>query len=108
MAEQLNLNISLKKKHVTFTLVEDGQTISIENKKVSTKHLYDIQFFEEYFDQKENTAEFDLNDLVSDFETYQEEQDKEKLPREELLAAYKDFKEKRDHIQEFEVVLADH
>lgn len=108
MAEQLNLNISLKKKHVTFTLVEDGPTISIENKKVSTKYLYDIQFFEEYFDQKENTAEFDLNDLVSDFETYQEEQDKEKLPREELLAAYKDFKEKRDQIQEFEVVLADH
>lgn len=108
MAEQLNLKISPKKKHVTFTLVEDGQTISIENKKISTKYLYDVQFFEDYFDQREILSDLDLTNLVSDFETYQEDQNKDKLPSEELLAAYKEFKEKRDKIQEFEVVLADH
>lgn len=106
IAEQLNLIIVPKKKHVTFTLVEDDRTISIENKKVSTKHLYDAQFFEDYFDQEEVLPDPDLTNLVSDFETYQEEQDK--LPSEELLAVYKDFKEKRDKIQEFEVVLADY
>ena len=108
IAEQVNLKISPKKKHVTFTLVEDGRTISIENKTVSTKHLYDVQFFEEYFDQKEVLQDLDLTNLVSDFEIYQEEQDQDKLPSDELLTAYKDFKEKRDKIQEFEVVLADH
>jgi len=108
MAEQLNLTISLKKKRVTFTLTEKGQTISIENKKISTKHLYDVQFFEDYFDQRESITGSDLTNLVSDFEIYQEEQDKDKLPSEKLLAAYKEFKEKRDQIQEFEVVLADH
>ncbi|WP_156011063.1 SAG1250 family conjugative relaxase [Streptococcus ruminantium] len=108
MAEQLNLKISPKKKHVTFTLTEDNRTISIENKKVSTKHLYDVQFFEDYFDKREITPEPDLANLLSDFKNYQEEQDQNKLPSEELLAAYKDFKEKRDKIQEFEVVLADH
>lgn len=108
IAEQLNLKISPKKKHVTFTLTEDGRTISIENKKVSTKHLYDVQFFEDYFDQREVTQNIDLTNLISDFKTYQEAQDKDKLPSEELLASYKDFKEKRDEIQEFEVVLADH
>lgn len=108
IAEQLNLKIFLKKKHVTFILDEDGRTISIENKKVSTKHLYDIQFFEDYFDQREVLANLDLTNLDSDFKIYQEEQDKDKLPSEELLAAYEDFKEKRDQIQEFEVVLADH
>ncbi|MFA9493976.1 SAG1250 family conjugative relaxase [Streptococcus sp. E17BB] len=108
IAEQVNLKISPKKKHVTFTLVEDGRTISIENKTVSTKHLYDVQFFEEYFDQKEVLQDLDLTNLVSDFEIYQEEHDQDKLPSEELLAAYKEFKEKRDKIQEFEVVLADH
>ncbi|WP_438838681.1 SAG1250 family conjugative relaxase [Streptococcus pluranimalium] len=108
MAEQLNLKISPKKKHVTFTLTEAGRTISIENKKISTKHLYDVQFFEDYFDKRETTPDLDLTNLVSDFEIYQEEQDKDKFPSEELLAAYKDFKEKRDKIQEFEVVLADH
>lgn len=108
MAEQLNLKISPKKKHVTFTLVEDDRTISIENKTVSTKHLYDVQFFEDYFEQKEVIPDIDLTNLVSDFEIYQEEQDQDKLPSEELLAVYKNFKEKRDQIQEFEVVLADH
>lgn len=108
MAEQLNLTISLKKKRVTFTLTEKGQTISIENKKISTKHLYDAQFFKDYFDQRESITGSDLTNLVSDFEIYQEEQDKDKLPSEKLLAAYKEFKEKRDQIQEFEVVLADH
>lgn len=108
MAEQLNLTISLKKKHVTFTLTENGRTISIENKKISTKNLYDVQFFEDYFNQRESITDPDLTNLVADFKTYQEDQDKNKLPSEELLAAYKDFKEKRDKIQEFEVVLADH
>ncbi|MGT2895043.1 SAG1250 family conjugative relaxase [Streptococcus entericus] len=108
IAEQLNLKISPKKKHVTFTLIEDGRTISIENKKVSTKHLYDVQFFEDYFDQRESLTEPDLTNLVSDFEIYQEDQNKDKLPSEELLTSYKEFKEKRDQIQEFEVVLADH
>ena len=91
-----------------YSMVEDGRTISIENKTVSTKHLYDVQFFEDYFDQKEVLQDLDLTNLVSDFEIYQEEQDQDKLPSEELLAAYKNFKEKRDQIQEFEVVLADH
>ncbi|HEL2402864.1 TPA: relaxase/mobilization nuclease domain-containing protein [Streptococcus suis] len=108
IAEQLNLKISPKKKHVTFTLKEDDRTISMENKKVSTKHLYDVQFLEDYFDKRAITPEHDLANLVSDFETYQEERDKDKLPREELLAAYENFKDKRDQIQEFEVVLADH
>ncbi|MHC3595220.1 SAG1250 family conjugative relaxase [Streptococcus suis] len=108
IAEQLNLKISPKKKHVTFTLKEGDRTISVENKKVSTKHLYDVQFLEDYFDNRDITPEHDLANLVSDFEAYQEERDKDKLPREELLAAYEDFKDKCDQIHDFEVVLADH
>ncbi|RRR51883.1 relaxase [Streptococcus suis] len=108
MAEQLNLKISPKKKHVTFTLKEGDRTISMENKKVSTKHLYDVQFLEDYFDKRDITPEHDLANLVSDCEAYQEERDKDKLPREELLVSYEDFKDKRDQINEFEVVLADH
>ena len=108
MAEQLNLTISLKKKHVTFTLTENGRTISIENKKVSTKNLYDVQFFEDYFDQRERITESDLTNFVYDLKTYQEDQDKDKLSSEELLTAYKEVKEKHDQIQEFEVVLAEY
>ncbi|HFU4477451.1 TPA: SAG1250 family conjugative relaxase [Streptococcus suis] len=108
MAEQLNLKISPKKKYVTFTLKEDNRTISIENKKISTKHLYDVHFFKDYFDNRDIIPDPHLTNLVADFEIYQEEQDQNKLSSEELLGAYKEFKEKRDKIQEFEVVLADH
>ena len=62
----------------------------------------------DYFDKRDITPEHDLVNLVSDFEAYQEEQNQNKLPIEELLASYKDFKEKRDQVQEFEVALAEH
>ncbi|MFA9414569.1 SAG1250 family conjugative relaxase [Streptococcus sp. E29BA] len=108
MAEQLNLISSPKQKHVVFTLSENGRSIAIKNEKLSAKCLYDVQFFEEYFDNRDIIPDPDLANLPSDFKNYQEEQDQDKLPSEELLTAYKDFKEKRDKIHEFEVVLADH
>lgn len=108
IAEQLNLVISLKKKHVTFSLTENGQTISLGNKKISTKYLYDVAFFEDYFEKRENTPDLSLENLVADFENYCREAEEDKLPYEELWKAYEEFKEKRDQVQEFEVVLADH
>lgn len=44
---------------------------------------------------------------MSDFEMYYEEKNNDRLPKEELWSAYTDFKEKRDQVQEFEVVLAE-
>jgi putative relaxase len=70
--------------------------------------LYDVQFFEDYFEQRESITEPDLTNFVYDLKIYQEDQDKDKLSSEELLTAYKEFKEKYDQIQEFEVVLADY
>ncbi len=107
MVEQLNLVISLKKKHVTFSLTENGQTISLENKKISTKNLYDVAFFEDYFEKREDTPELESANLVTDFENYCREAEKDKLHYEELWEAYEEFKENRDRIQEFEVVLAE-
>ena len=49
-----------------------------------------------------------MTNFVYDLKIYQEDQDKDKLSSEELLTAYKEFKEKYDQIQEFEVVLADY
>lgn len=70
--------------------------------------MYDVQFFEDYFEQRESITEPDLTNFVYDLKIYQEDQDKDKLSSEELLTAYKEFKEKYDQIQEFEVVLADY
>lgn len=108
MAEQLNLTISLKQKHVVFTLSDNGRSIAIKNEKLSAKCLYDVQFFEDYFSKEKELPDVSLETLVSDFEKYEEEKNKDRLPSEELWPSYTDFKETRDQVQEFEVVLAEH
>ncbi|HFR3798037.1 TPA: SAG1250 family conjugative relaxase [Streptococcus suis] len=108
MAEQLNLIISPRQKHVVFTLSENGRSIAIKNEKLSAKCLYDVQFFEDYFSKEKELPDVTLETLMSDFEKYQEEMNKDRLPNEELWPSYTDFKETRDQVQEFEVVLAEH
>ncbi|MHC3768948.1 SAG1250 family conjugative relaxase [Streptococcus suis] len=107
-ARELNLAMSLKQKNVAFTLTKNGQSITVNNQKVSSKNLYDVQFFETYFEKRGEVPDIDQSQLISDFEGYCEEQDKEKLAYEDLQEAYQAFKEKRDQVQEFDVVLADH
>ncbi|BAK30171.1 MULTISPECIES: SAG1250 family conjugative relaxase [Streptococcus] len=107
-ARELNLAMSLKQKNVAFTLTKNSQSITVNNQKVSSKNLYDVQFFETYFEKRGEVPDIDQSQLISDFEGYCEEQDKEKLAYEDLQEAYQAFKEKRDQAQEFEVVLADH
>lgn len=106
--QELNLTISLKQKRVTFTLTDDSYSITVNNQKLSSKNLYDVQFFETYFEKCREVPAIDQPQLISDFEGYCEEQDKDKLAYEDLQEAYQSFKEKRDQVQEFEVVLADH
>ncbi|MEC4578552.1 SAG1250 family conjugative relaxase [Streptococcus dysgalactiae] len=107
-AQELNLTISMKQKHVAFTLTENGHSITVNNQKLSSKNLYDVQFFESYFKKHREVPAFDQSQLIFDFERYCEEQDKDKLAYEELQESFQAFKKKRDQIQEFEVVLADH
>lgn len=107
-ARELNLAMSLKQKNVAFTLTKNSQSITVNNQKVSSKNLYDVQFFETYFEKRGEVPDIDQSQLISDFEGYCEEQDKEKLAYEDLQEAYQAFKKKRDQAQEFEVVLADH
>ncbi|HEM2868415.1 TPA: relaxase/mobilization nuclease domain-containing protein [Streptococcus suis] len=107
-ARELNLAMSLKQKNVAFTLTKNSQSITVNNQKVSSKNLYDVQFFETYFEKRGEVPDIDQSQLISDFEGYCEEQDKEKVAYEDLQEAYQAFKEKRDQVQEFDVVLADH
>ena len=106
--QELNLTISLKQKHMAFTLTDNGHSITVNNQKLSSKNLYDVQIFEPYFEKRGEVPAIDQSQLISDFEGYCEEQDKEKLAYEDLQEAYQAFKEKRDQVQEFEIVLAEH
>ena len=107
-AKELNLTINLKQKNVTFILEEDGQKITLSHKKVSAKKLYDVQFLNRYFEDTEAIDIQVLENIQEEYQTFREEQNKEKVSAEEIEKAFKIYKEKRDAIHEFEVELAEH
>ena len=106
-AKELNLTIELKQKNVMFTLEEDGKKISLGHKKISDKKLYDVQFFNRYFEDREVRDIQALENLQEDFQTFREELHKEKVSAEEIEEVFKKYKEKRDAIHEFEIELTD-
>ena len=107
-AKELNLTIDLKQKNVTFILEKNGKQISLNHKKISDKKLYDVNFFQDYFKNKEVGDSEGLENLQDQYHVFQEERDKEKVATEEIEETFETFKEKRDAVHEFEVELAEH
>lgn len=107
-AKELNLTIDLKQKNVVFTIEENGKQISLSHKKISEKKLYDVAFFQNYFEDKELVSSEVVESLQKQYHTFQKERDKEKASTEEIEEAFEEFKEKRDAVHEFEVELAEH
>lgn len=107
-AKELNLTIDLKQKNVTFILEKNGKQISLNHKKISDKKLYDVNFFQDYFKNKEVGDSEGLDNLREQYHAFQEERDKDKVSTEDIEEAFETFKEKRDAIHEFEVELTEH
>lgn len=107
-AKELNLTIDLKQKNVIFILEENGKQFSLSHKKISDKKLYDVNFFQDYFKNKEVGDSEGLENLQEQYHAFQEERDKEKVATEEIEEAFEEFKKKRDAVHEFEVELAGH
>ncbi|CCW40244.1 Tn5252, relaxase [Streptococcus agalactiae ILRI005] len=107
-AKELNLSIDLKQKNVTFTLEENGKQISLSQKKISEKKLYDVAFFQNYFEDKVFVFSEAVESLQEQYHAFHEERDKEKVATEEIEEAFEEFKKKRDSVHEFEVELAEH
>ncbi|HEL1613120.1 TPA: relaxase/mobilization nuclease domain-containing protein [Streptococcus suis] len=107
-AKELNLTIDLKQKNVVFTLEENGKQFSLSHKKISDKKLYDVNFFQDYFKNKEVGDSEGLENLQEQYHAFREERDRDKVSTEEIEEAFETFKKKRDAIHEFEVELADH
>ena len=107
-SKELNLTIDLKQKNVIFILEENGKQFSLSHKKISDKKLYDVNFFQDYFKNKEVGDSEGLENLQEQCHAFQEERDKDKVSTEEIEEAFETFKEKRDAVHEFEVELADH
>ncbi len=107
-AKELNLTIDLKQKNVIFILEDNGNQSSLSHKKISDKKLYDVNFFHDYFKNKEVGDSEGLENLKEQYHAFQEERDKDKVSTEEIEEAFETFKEKRDAVHEFEVELAEH
>lgn len=105
-ARELNLTIDFKQKNVTFTLEEDRRRISLNHKKISDKKLYDIQFFQSYFEEKNIITPEEQGNLQEHYRNFKEEQEQEKVSLDEIESAYEEFKKNRDAVHEFEVELA--
>ena len=107
-SKELNLTIDLKQKNVIFILEENGKQFSLSNKKISDEKLYDVNFFQDYFKNKEVGVSEGIENLQAQYRAFQEERDKEKVSTEEIEEAFETFKEKRDAVHEFEVKLTEH
>ena len=107
-AKELNLTIDLKQKNVIFILEDNGKQFSLSHKKISEKKLYDVAFFQNYFEDKELVSSEVVESLREQYHAFQEERDKEKVATEEIEEAFEEFKKKRDAVHEFEVELAEH
>ncbi|SQG83377.1 putative relaxase [Streptococcus uberis] len=107
-AKELNLSIDLKQKNVVFTLEENGKQISLSHRKISEKKLYDVAFFQNYFEDKELVSSEVVESFREQYHTFQEERDKEKVATDDIEEAFEEFKEKRDAVHEFEVELVEH
>ena len=107
-AKELNLTIVLKQKNVIFILEDNGKQFSLSHKKISEKKLYDVAFFQNYFEDKELVSSEVVESLREQYHAFQEERDKEKVATEEIEEAFEEFKKKRDAVHEFEVELAEH
>ena len=107
-AKELNLTIDLKQKNVIFILEDNGNQFSLSHKKISDKKLYDVNFFQNYFEDKEFVSSETVESLQEQYHAFQEERDKDKVSNEEIEEAFEEFKKKRDAVHEFEVELAEH
>lgn len=107
-AKELNLTIDLKQKNVIFILEDNGNQFSLSHKKISDKKLYDVNFFQDYFKNKEVGDSEGLDNLKEQYHAFQEERDKDKVSTEKIEETFETFREKRDAVHEFEVELAEH
>ena len=105
-ARELNLTIDFKQKNVTFTLEEDGRWISLNHREISDKKLYDVQFFQSYFEEKNIITPEEQGNLQEHYRNFKEEQEQEKVSLDDIESAYEEFKKNRDAVHEFEVELA--
>ena len=101
-AKLFGLNISPKQKHVSFQFAG----VKVKETDLDQKNLYDVEFFQDYFEKRKDLKVPEVKDLV---QVYQEERfskEKELQSEEKFWESYQEFRRNRDAVHEFEVELS--
>ncbi|HFI0776724.1 TPA: SAG1250 family conjugative relaxase [Streptococcus suis] len=103
----LGLELKSKIKTIDFVLSDGQSCISIPNKSLSKKNLYDTIYFESYFKEHDLVEVLHNSEVKTEFEIFETQQHSDILTVEEITEAYETYKTKRDAVHEFEVEIAE-
>ncbi|MGQ7467164.1 SAG1250 family conjugative relaxase [Streptococcus suis] len=103
----LGLELKSKIKTIDFVLSDGQSYISIPNKSLSKKNLYDTMYFESYFKEHDVVEVLHNSEVKTEFEKFESQQLSEILTEEEITEAYETYKTKRDAVHEFEVEISE-
>ncbi|HEM6184848.1 TPA: relaxase/mobilization nuclease domain-containing protein [Streptococcus suis] len=103
----LELELKSKIKTIDFVLSDGNSCISIPNKSLSKKYLYDTTYFESYFKEHDVVEVLHNSEVKTEFEKFETQQHSDILTVEEITEAYETYKTKRDAVHEFEVEIAE-
>lgn len=106
-ARLLGLELKSKIKTIDFVLSDGQSCISIPNKSLSKKNLYDTTYFESYFKEHDVVEVLHNSDVKTEFEKFETQQQSDILTIEEITETYETYKTKRDAVHEFEVEIAE-
>lgn len=106
-ARLLGMELKSKIKTIDFVLTDGKSCISIPNKSLRKKNLYDTMYFETYFKELNVVEVLQNSDVKMEFEKFEMQQYSDVLTVEEITEAYETYKTKRDAVHEFEVEIAE-
>lgn len=100
-AKLFGLTINPKQKHVYFRFAG----VEVKETELDQKNLYDVEFFQDYFEKKQDCQAPKVEDLVLVYQKEKFSKEKEHPTEEEFWKSYQEFKSNRDAVHEFEVEL---
>ncbi|MBF9650206.1 SAG1250 family conjugative relaxase [Streptococcus pseudopneumoniae] len=100
-AKLFGLTINPKQKHVYFRFAG----VEVKETELDQKNLYDVEFFQDYFEKKQDWQAPKVEDLVLVYQKEKFSKEKEHPTEEEFWKSYQEFKSNRDAVHEFEVEL---
>ena len=87
-AQLLGMELKSKIKMIDFVLTDGKSCISIPNKLLRKKNLYDTAYFETYFKELDVVEVLQNSDVKTEFEKFEMQQYSDVLTVEEITEAY--------------------